>query len=115
MFALGVEFSLGELRNLGRVVAIGGPLQIVVSTLLGPLLAFPLGLSFQQGVFLGALIALSSTVVALKVLMGRGEMQSLHGRVALGLLIAQDIAVVPLVVLLPHLRVRAEYSFSISA
>jgi CPA2 family monovalent cation:H+ antiporter-2 len=103
MFALGAEFSLAELRRLGRVATLGGLLQILGAMLLGPALAPVLGLSFVQGVFLGALIALSSTVVALKVLMARGELQAMHGRVALGLLIAQDIAVVPMVVVLPAL------------
>jgi CPA2 family monovalent cation:H+ antiporter-2 len=103
MFALGAEFSMPELRRLGRVATVGGAVQIVGTMLLGPALAPLLGLSFVQGVFLGALIALSSTVVALKVLMARGELQAVHGRVALGLLIAQDIAVVPMVVVLPAL------------
>jgi monovalent cation:H+ antiporter-2, CPA2 family len=103
MFALGVEFSLEELRDTGRVVVLAGPLQIVGTMMLGVLLSLPLGLSLRQGLFLGAILALSSTVVALKVLMGREEVQSLHGRIALGLLIAQDLAVVPLVVLLPIL------------
>src|SRR5919206_3480889 len=105
MFALGAEFSFGELRRLGRVATLGGALQIVCTMGLGPLLAPALGLSFVQGVFLGALLALSSTVVALKVLMARGEMGALHGRVALGILIAQDLAVVPMVVVLPALTV----------
>jgi monovalent cation:H+ antiporter-2, CPA2 family len=103
MFALGAEFSFEEMRRLGRVVIVGGPLQILCTMGLGLLLARPLGLSVTQGVFLGGVLALSSTVVALKVLMGRGELQSRHGRIALGLLIAQDLAVVPLVVLLPTL------------
>lgn len=103
MFALGAEFSLGELRRLGRVVAAGGPLQIVGTMVLGPLLAPLLGLSLVEGLFLGALLALSSTVVALKVLMSRGELQALHGRVALGMLLVQDLAVVPMVVVLPTL------------
>ena len=103
MFALGAEFSLGELRRMGRVATLGGVLQIVATMVLGPLLAPLLGLTFVQGVFLGALLALSSTVVALKMLMARGELQALHGRVALGILIAQDLAVVPMVVVLPAL------------
>ena len=103
MFALGVEFSFGELRELGRIVTLGGPLQVLATMVLGPIVALPLGLSFRQGLFLGALLALSSTVVALKILMSQGQAQSLHGRVAIGLLIAQDLAVVPLVVLLPTL------------
>ena len=60
MFALGAEVSLGELRRLGRVTAAGGPLQIVLTMGLGPLLAPVLGLSPLQGVFLGGLLALSS-------------------------------------------------------
>jgi CPA2 family monovalent cation:H+ antiporter-2 len=103
MFALGAEFSFAELRRLGRVAGIGGAVQIVGTTLLGPVIAPALGLTLAQGVFLGALLALSSTVVALKVLMGRGELQALHGRAALGILIAQDLAVVPMVVVLPGL------------
>lgn len=103
MFALGAEFSLEELRRLGRVAVLGGPLQIVGTMLLGLLLGPGLGLSPGQGLFLGALLALSSTVVALKVLMARGEMEALHGRAALGLLLAQDLAVVPMVILLPAL------------
>jgi CPA2 family monovalent cation:H+ antiporter-2 len=103
MFAVGAEVSLDELRRLGRVTGLGGALQIGATMALGPLLAPALGLSFGEGVFLGALLALSSTVVAVTVLMGRGELQALHGRVALGLLVAQDLAVVPMVVALPVL------------
>ncbi len=103
MFALGAEFSFEELRRLGRLATLGGPLQILVTMTLGPLLAPLLGLSLVQGVFLGALLSLSSTVVVLKVLMSRGEQQSWHGRVTLGILIAQDLAVVPMVIVLPAL------------
>jgi CPA2 family monovalent cation:H+ antiporter-2 len=109
MFALGAEFSFGELRRLGRIATLGGGLQIACTMGLGPLLAPALGLSFVQGVFLGALLALSSTVVALKVLMARGELQALHGRVALGILIAQDLAVVPMVVVLPAVASGSEH------
>src|SRR5437899_3948014 len=100
MFTLGAEFSFRELRRLGRVATPGGARQILFTMGRGALLATALGLSLVRGVFLGALLALSSTVVALKVLMSRGELQALHGRVALGMLIAQDLAVVPMVVVL---------------
>jgi CPA2 family monovalent cation:H+ antiporter-2 len=108
MFAVGAEFSLSELRRLGRVAALGGALQIGCTMGLGPLLAPALGLTFVQGVFLGALLALSSTVVAVKLLMARGELQALHGRVALGILIAQDLAVVPMAIVLPALTSGAD-------
>ncbi|HEX2035413.1 MAG TPA: cation:proton antiporter [Chloroflexota bacterium] len=108
MFALGAEFSFTELRRMGRVAALGGALQIGGTMLLGPLLGHWLGLSLTQGIFLGGLLALSSTMVALKVLLSRGEVQSLHGRVTVGILIAQDLAVVPMVVVLPSLAVGGE-------
>ena len=108
MFALGAEVSIAELRRIGKVAIIGGTLQILCTMGLGPLVAPWLGLTFSQGVFLGALLSLSSTVVVLKVLMERGEMGALHGRVALGILLAQDLAVVPMVVLLPSLVVGSD-------
>ncbi|HZU05435.1 MAG TPA: cation:proton antiporter [Chloroflexota bacterium] len=108
MFALGAEFALGELRQLGRAAALGGTLQLLSTTALGLLLAPVLGLSWTQGIFLGALLALSSTVVATKVLLSRGELQTLHGRLALGILIVQDLAVVPMVLVLPALAAGGE-------
>src|SRR5215208_3311938 len=66
MFALGAEVSLGELRRLGRLGGLGGAFQIGGTLALGPLLAPLLGLGLTQGIFLGGLLALSSTVVALK-------------------------------------------------
>jgi CPA2 family monovalent cation:H+ antiporter-2 len=112
MFALGAEVSIAELRRLGRLGGLGGVLQIGATMALGPMLAPVLGLGLTQGVFLGALLALSSTVVALKVLMARGELQALHGRVALGILIVQDLAVVPMVVVLPALAVGGANLFA---
>src|SRR5437588_7861062 len=103
MFALGAEFSQAELRGMGRVAVVGGAVQLLGTMALGPLLAPLLHVPLTAGVFLGALLALSSTVVALKLLMERGELQDLHGRVAVGILVAQDVAVVPMVVLLPAL------------
>ncbi|MBX6773356.1 MAG: cation:proton antiporter [Chloroflexi bacterium] len=103
MFALGAEFSFGELRSLGRVSALGGFLQIGASTALGLLMIPLLGLSFSQGIFLGAVLALSSTIVVTRTLAARGELQTLHGRVAIGMLIAQDLCVVPLAIILPAL------------
>ena len=108
MFALGAEVPLRELRRLGRLTAVSGPLQILVTMVLGPLLAPVLGLSLRQGIFLGGLLALSSTVVALKVLLARGEMGTVHGRATLGVLIAQDLAVVPMVVVLPAIAAGSD-------
>jgi monovalent cation:H+ antiporter-2, CPA2 family len=104
MFAVGTEFSRQELRRLGRTGGLGGAIQILATMALGLLAGLlTMGGTPSQAIFLGALVALSSTVVALKALMSRGELESRQGRAALGILIAQDIAVVPMVVILPLL------------
>ena len=113
MFAVGTEFSREELRHLGRTGGIGGAIQILGTMgvgLLAGLLLMDVGVS--QAVFLGALLALSSTVVALKALMSRGELESPQGRAALGILVAQDIAVVPMIVFLPALGGRTGIQLS---
>ena len=113
MFAVGTEFSRTELRHLGRTGGIGGAIQIFGTMGVGLLAALPLmGVSVSQAVFLGALLALSSTVVALKALMSRGELESPQGRAALGILVAQDIAVVPMIVFLPALGGRSGIQIS---
>lgn len=103
MFALGLEFSPSELLKLRWVATLGGVLQIVATILLGLAISPLLGLGLVEGMFLGGVIALSSTMVSLKTLMGRGELESPHGRVALGILIVQDLSVVPMMVILPAL------------
>jgi CPA2 family monovalent cation:H+ antiporter-2 len=103
MFALGAEFSPAELRRSGRVAVLGGTAQILLTTVLGAAVGTALGLDLPQSILLGALLALSSTVVAMKVLQARGEASTLYGRVTLGFLVLQDIAVVPMVILLPVL------------
>ncbi|MHB0869318.1 MAG: cation:proton antiporter [Chloroflexota bacterium] len=108
MFALGVEFSLSELLKLRWVATVGGVVQIAATVLLGVAISPLLGLDLTQGLFLGSVIALSSTMVSLKLLMGRGELESLHGRIVLGILIVQDLSVVPMMVILPALAGPAD-------
>jgi CPA2 family monovalent cation:H+ antiporter-2 len=103
MFALGVEFSLAQFRSLRWAVLGGGGLYIALMTVLGGFtMAFtqqPLGLA----VLIGFAVALSSTIIVMRVLMDRQEISSIHGRVMLGWLILQDLAVVPMLVVLPFL------------
>jgi len=105
MFALGAEFSRAELRGMGRIALVGGSLQLAGTIAVGAAVGLALGLTPVQGVFVGALLALSSTVVATKMLASRGALQSLHGRGSVAILIAQDLAVVPMIVLLPAMSV----------
>lgn len=103
MFALGAEVSLGQLRNFRNVAVFGGAAQILLTIGVGVLIGPLVGLDLIGSVFLGSLIALSSTMVAMKILMSRGELGALHGRIALGLLIVQDMSVVPMMVIFPAL------------
>lgn len=101
MFALGVQFSLRELAHVRGLAVVGGSAQILLTMALGLPVGRALGLGGGESVYLGALMALSSTMVALKILESRGELETLHGRAAVGILIVQDVAVVPLMILLP--------------
>lgn len=103
MFALGIEFSIKELLRV-KGPAIFGTIAQVLLTITGGL-AFGVlcGWSFGQSLFFGGVISISSTMVILKTLMSRGEMASNHGRLLLGMLVVQDLAVVVLILLLPKL------------
>lgn len=103
LFALGLEFSLKELRPVRTIALIGTPIQITLSMALG----FGIGQLFAwewlDSLWFGGMIALSSTMVILKTLMSQGRMGSLSSRVMIGMLIVQDLAVVPLMIILPQL------------
>jgi len=103
MFALGMQFSLKALRQLGRVAVLGGLVQILLTVGLGFLVGILLHRTLVESVLLGFVLSLSSTMVVLKILMERGELESAHGRVMLGILLVQDLAVVPMMVILPAL------------
>lgn len=103
LFALGLEFSLKQLQPVRRIALIGTPIQMVLTILLGTALGHLFGWPWTMSLWLGALIALSSTMVILKTLMSQGRMGTLSSRVMIGVLIAQDLIVVPLMILLPAL------------
>lgn len=103
MFTLGIELSLKSLREVGRVAVIGGAAQIAATAALGLLVGRLLGWSLMEAGLFGAFVAMSSTIVVLKTLMDRGELGSPHGRVMIGILLVQDLCVVPMMVVLPSL------------
>jgi len=103
LFLIGVELSLAEIIRINRAVFLGGFLQVFFTTLFVMLLALYSGLSYEQGLFAGLLVAMSSTAIVLKVLSDRGEIDSPHGRVSAGILIFQDLSVVVIVLLMPML------------
>ncbi len=103
LFALGLEFSLGELRPVKNIALFGTPIQILLTIGLGFGLGRYLGWSTVGSLWLGALISLSSTMVTLKTLMSRGLVGTLSSRVMIGMLIVQDLAVIPMMIILPQL------------
>jgi CPA2 family monovalent cation:H+ antiporter-2 len=116
LFSIGLEFSFGRLKRLGRVALGGGSLQVVI-TMAAFALGFFLFKPLSQALVLGAIVALSSTAVVLRVLVDRAEIDAVHGRTALGILLLQDIAVVPLVLMvtiMAHGGKAGEVIFSIA-
>src|SRR5437868_2313902 len=103
LFTIGLEFSLPRLREMGRQVVIGGGAQVLLTVGLGAALAGTLGLPWPVAVLLGFLVALSSTAIVLKGLADKGEIDTPHGRLATGVLIFQDLCVVPMMLVLPYL------------
>jgi len=104
LFSIGLEFSLRRLRRIGGVAVIGGTAQVAVTLVLGAAAAAALGLSLPAAVAVGAMLALSSTACVLRVLVNRSAIDSVYGRSAFGVLLLQDIAVIPLVVLVTVLK-----------
>ncbi|MGE0713670.1 MAG: cation:proton antiporter [Planctomycetota bacterium] len=103
LFALGLEFSLRDLKPVRAVALIGAPLQMLLTIGLGFGIGRALGWEWRPALWLGALISLSSTMVLLKTLMSQGWLGTLSSRVMIGMLIVQDLAVVPLMIILPQL------------
>jgi monovalent cation:H+ antiporter-2, CPA2 family len=103
LFALGLEFSLKELQPVRKIALIGTPIQMLLTILLGVAIGRLLGWEWNTALWFGALISLSSTMVLLKTLMSRGLLGALSSRVMIGMLIVQDLAVVPLMIILPQL------------
>ena len=103
LFTIGIEFSLHTLLSLKRIVGIAGTLQVGLSIAGTYAAARLLGRADSEAVLWGFLVALSSTAIVLKLLGERGETDSPHGRIAVGVLILQDLSVVPMMFLLPLL------------
>ena len=104
LFALGLEFSLKDLKPVRKVALIGTPIQIILTIGLGSAIGHLMGWDWKSSLWLGALISLSSTMVILKTLMNQGWLGTLSSKVMIGMLIAQDLAVVPMMIILPQLN-----------
>ncbi len=103
LFTIGVEMSLKELWDIKRLVLLGGGLQVLLTIGIIYLISSYLGYGFGTAVFLGFLVSLSSTAIVLKLLQEKGEMPAPHGKISLGILIFQDVIIVPMILLTPML------------
>ena len=107
MFSIGLEFSLSRLLTMRRIVFGLGAAQVLVTLLLVFGVASAVGVAWQGGIVLGGALAMSSTAILAKLLAERFELNSPHGRQIIGILLFQDLAVVPLLILIPALGAPA--------
>jgi len=103
LFTIGLEFSLSRLVKIKKLVLGGGALQVASTALVVYLLSWWVGLPWREAIFWGFLISISSAAIVLKILQEKAELDSPHGRAILGILIFQDIIVVPMMLLTPFL------------
>src|SRR5215218_8520739 len=106
LFTIGLEFSLHRILDMKRLVLLGGGLQVVITVLFATLIAYGRGRSINQAIFFGFLIALSSTAIVLKTYIDRAEIDAPHGRAGVGILLFQDLSIVPMMLMIPVLSGR---------
>lgn len=103
LFTIGLEFSWRRLRSIGPIAIGGGTVQVLLTSVLAAGVCLMLGLGGRAATALGVMIALSSTACVVRLLVSRAEIDGVYGRNALGILLLQDIAVVPLVLVVTAL------------
>ena len=103
MFSVGLEFSLSKLVTMRQAVFGLGAAQVAATTLLVIGLCLTIGLPWRAGLVLGGALTMSSTAILAKMLAERSELNSQHGRAVIGVLLFQDLAVVPFLILIPAL------------
>ena len=103
LFVIGIELSLKGLASIKRIIFLGGGLQVGGTILITAAISSFLGLPINTAIFLGFLFSLSSTAIVLKLLQEKGEISTPHGKIGLGILIFQDIIVVPMMLFTPLL------------
>ncbi|MFC1730709.1 cation:proton antiporter [candidate division KSB1 bacterium] len=103
LFTIGIEFSLERLLQIKKSVLMGGSLQVLLTFGASYLIVLQFGQTFGEAVFIGFLVSLSSTAIVLRLIQERAEVDSPHGRTTLGILIFQDIIIVPMILVTPLL------------
>ena len=115
LFGIGLELSLDRMRRLWRAIVFGGALQVAATGAATAGIAIFLGRPTGSAIFLGCVIAVSSTAVVLRGLAQRGELEAPHGRLAVGILVFQDLCVVPMMLAIPFLAGAGDTGEALSA
>lgn len=108
LFTVGMEFPLPRLSQVGKVAVLGAPIQVALTAFWGWVLGRFCGWTHLEGIWLGALLALSSTTVVLRCLSQNGVMNTLSSQVMIGILVVQDLCSVPILLILPRLGLEGE-------
>jgi CPA2 family monovalent cation:H+ antiporter-2 len=103
MFTIGLEFSLSQLIRIKKFLLIAGGFQLLITIIFCTIIFTVLGIEINQAIFFSLLVSLSSTAIVLKILSDKDELESPHGKISIGILIFQDLAIVPMFLLLPLL------------
>lgn len=111
LFTIGLEFSPERLKTLRRYFWVGGSWQITLTVAIHAVALAILGASFQESIFNGFLLCLSSTALVLKIYEEKKELQTPHGNISLGIMLFQDFVVVPMIILVPILGGRQDQRF----
>jgi CPA2 family monovalent cation:H+ antiporter-2 len=106
MFIIGIEFSIKKLHRIKKIILVGGGGQVIITTAIVVGAASLYGYEINSAVFFGFLVSLSSTAIVLKLLQDRRQLDSPQGKIELGILLFQDLSVVPMVVLTPILGLK---------
>ena len=113
MFSIGLEFSLARLRTMQKIVFGLGAAQVVATMALVTVTSMFFGLDWRAGLALGGVLAMSSTAIVSKMLVERAELNTPHGQKIMGVLLFQDLAVVPLIILIPALASSGETAYMV--
>lgn len=112
LFALGLEFNFQKILKVKKIAFIGTPIQIGLSIFIGWIAAQQFGWSSHASLWVGCIVALSSTMVILKMLAANGETGTIASRIMISMLVVQDLAVVPMLLLLPELN-KADIAYDV--
>lgn len=113
MFSIGLEFSLPKLYGMRKTLFGLGGAQVLISMFVALMAGWMLGLNFATAFVIGAALTMSSTAIVSKILMERVDLNSRHGRLSIGILLFQDLAVIPILVLIPTLGSHNEDWFTV--